>query len=160
MKKKTSIIKILVLFLILSFGVGGISTAAQVQAATPKNGWVKKTYYYKNGKMQKSKWVTIGKYKYYFASNGKVTKGIDVIKGKFYRFTSSGKYDAATTKKLQAAAKYEKNFATLKKLIGKPKKSVYMSGCYGPGKDGILTYSQFKVYTYKYRGKEIFMGAE
>lgn len=160
MRKRGKIFKILVLFLILSFGIGGVSAASQVQAA-PKTGWSKgKVYYYKNGKMQKKKWVTIGKHRYYFDAKGKVTKGIDVINGKFCRFTSTGKYNKAATKKLRAAAKYEKNFKTLRKLIGKPKKARYRSGCYGPGKDGILTYSKFKVYTYKYKGKEIFMGAE
>lgn len=153
------------------------------EAGVQPDGWIDKTYYRrdgellksqwlivgkdryyfgKTGKVQKKKWLTIGKGRYYFTKSGKVQRGTAVVKGKLYSFHSkTGKLNKAKTKKIQAAAKYRKNFATLKKLIGKPKKSRYYSGsCYGPGKDGVLKYTGFTVYTYKYGGKEIFMGVE
>lgn len=99
--------------------------------------------------------------KYYFYKDGRMAAGIVVIKEKFYCFRSDGIYNEAKTKKLQKAAKYEASFQPLKKLIGKPKKSEYYASCYGKGKDGILTYKGFTVYTFKPdKGDEIFMGAE
>lgn len=100
--------------------------------------------------------------KYYFYKDGEVATGIVVIKEKFYSFTAGGKFNEAKTKKIRSAAKYEKPFAPLRKLIGKPKKTKYYSGsCYGKGKDGVLTYDGFKVYTFKPdKGAEIFMGVE
>ncbi len=127
---------------------------------------IKSVYYVFNAKGQllkstKARIVKVGKSQYYVDKNGKAIKGIDVIKGKFYSFKTNGLYDQTKTKKLRAAAKYEKNFSALKKLIGKPKKEKYYSGsCYGPGQDGRLTYQGFKVYTYRYKGKVIYMGAE
>lgn len=98
---------------------------------------------------------------YYSDSTGTCITGIQVLKEKFYAFGSSGKYDKTKTTKLRKAAKYEKNISALKKLIGKPKKTKYYSSCYGDGKDGVWTYKNFTVYTFKARnGKEIFMGAE
>jgi glucan-binding YG repeat protein len=98
---------------------------------------------------------------YYFDKTGKRITGIQVIKGKFYSFASSGKINSSKTKKLQKAAKYEKNIATLRKLLGKPSKVRYYSSCYGDGKDGVWKYKNFTVYTFKPRkGKEIFMGVE
>lgn len=99
--------------------------------------------------------------KYYYDKNGEMVTGIAVIEGKFYCFKSDGKYDKSKTKKIQKAATYEKPFSKLKKYIGKPNKSKYLASCYGKGKDGILTYDNFEVYTFRPdKGKEIFMGAE
>lgn len=99
--------------------------------------------------------------KYYFGRDGKMMAGICVIKEKFYCFKSNGIYDEARTKALRSAAVYEKDMTDLYLLIGQPAKAEYADGCYGPGKDGILTYKNFTVYTYKDpEGKEIFMGAE
>lgn len=99
--------------------------------------------------------------KYYFDKTGKRLTGIQVIKGKFYAFGSSGVYSKSKTKKLQKAAKYEKDISALKKLIGNPQKKKYYSSCYGDGKDGVWTYKNFKVYTFKpKRGTEIYMGVE
>lgn len=98
---------------------------------------------------------------YYFDKTGEMVTGITVIKEKFYSFYASGKLNQNKTQKLRKAAKYEQPFSNLKKYIGNPKKSKYYDSCYGTGKDGILTYNGFKVYTYKpVQGAEIFMGAE
>lgn len=98
---------------------------------------------------------------YYFFKDGRMAAGTVVLKEKFYSFRSDGTYDEVMTKKLRKAAKYETSFKPLKKLIGKPKKSEYYSSCYGKGKDGILTYKGFTVYTFKPdKGEEIFMGVE
>ena len=83
------------------------------------------------------------------------------IKNKFYAFNKNGVYNQKKTKKLKAAAKYNKNFKKLKKLLGKPKKTKYESySCYGPGNDGYIKYANFTVYVYKYKGKVLYMGAE
>ena len=100
--------------------------------------------------------------KYYFYKDGELATGIVVIKEKFYCFTANGKFNDAKTQKIRKAAKYEKPFSALQKLIGKPKKAKYYSGsCYGKGKDGVLTYDGFTVYTFKPdKGAELFMGVE
>lgn len=158
---KKHMIKIFLILLAVGFGIIGSIRIKQVHTAEQQNGWdQEKSHYYVNGKMVKNKFYTIGSSKYYFNSKGKVKTGIAVINGKFYRFTSTGRLNLKATKKIRSAAKYEKDFATLRKLLGKPKKSIYQTGCYGPGKDGILTYSGFTVYTYKENGKEIYMGVE
>ena len=83
------------------------------------------------------------------------------IKNKFYAFNKNGACNQKKTKKLKAAAKYNKNFKKLKKLLGKPKKTKYESySCYGPGNDGYIKYANFTVYVYKYKGKVLYMGAE
>lgn len=99
--------------------------------------------------------------KYYFYETGEMVTGIEVFNEKFYYFNAGGRYSAAKTTRLRKAAKYEKPFDSLKKLIGKPVKEKYYASCYGKGKDGILTYENFIVYTFKPdEGREIFMGAE
>lgn len=99
--------------------------------------------------------------KYYFDKTGEAVTGITVIKEKFYCFYASGKYNSTKTQKIRKVAKYEKPFSNLQKYIGKPKKAKYYASCYGKGKDGILTYDRFTVYTFKPdSGAEIFMGAE
>ncbi len=98
---------------------------------------------------------------HYFDENGDMAKGIVVINEKFYYFNSDGKYLAKKTAKIRKAAKYEKPFANLRKLIGEPNKVKYSASCYGNGKDGMLTYDNFTIYTFKpVKGKEIFMGVE
>lgn len=105
--------------------------------------------------------------KYCFSKNGRMLTGIHVMNEKFYSFGKNGKYDKDKTKKLRKASAYEKDMADLYRLIGKPKKSEYYSGCYRPdwdpgqGKDGVLTYKNFIVYTYKgSTGKEVCMGVD
>lgn len=99
--------------------------------------------------------------KYYFDETGAMVTGITVIKEKFYSFNANGRYNKEKTQKIRKTAKYEKPFSGLKKYIGKPKKAKYYASCYGRGKDGILTYEGFTVYTFKPdKGTEIFMGVE
>lgn len=126
---------------------------------------VKKAYYIFNeaGVLQtgKKRLVTVKKKQYYAAKNGKALSGIYYIKNKFYAFNKNGACNQKKTKKLKAAAKYNKNFKKLKKLLGKPKKTKYESySCYGPGNDGYIKYANFTVYVYKYKGKVLYMGAE
>ena len=99
--------------------------------------------------------------KYYFDKTGEPVTGITVIKEKFYCFSKNGRLNQAKTQKIRKAAKYRQPFSSLEKYIGKPEKSKYFDSCYGAGKDGILTYDVFKVYTFKPdKGTEIFMGTE
>lgn len=157
--------------LILLFCMLILIPEVKVQAAAnhvlkdEKDGVVKedgKLRLYKNGKKMKNKWGSLGKKKYYFGANGNAVAGIRVIKGKFFYFNSKTCiYSTKMTKKLRSAAKYERSFAPLKKMIGAPKKSEYYDSCYGDGKDGILTYKNFTVFTYlPKQGEEKFMGAE
>ncbi len=98
---------------------------------------------------------------HYFYEDGEVATGIVVINKKFYCFNQNGKYLVQKTAKIRKAAKYEKPFANLKKFIGQPNKSKYYTSCYGNGQDGVLTYDNFTIYTFKpAKGKEIFMNAE
>lgn len=99
--------------------------------------------------------------KYYFDKTGEPVTGITVIKEKFYCFSKNGRLNQAKTQKIRKAAKYGQPFSSLEKYIGNPEKSKYFDSCYGAGKDGILSYGSFKVYTFKPdKGEEIFMGAE
>ncbi len=105
--------------------------------------------------------------KYYFGEDGKMCTGICAIKEKFYCFGQNGKYDENKTKELRSAAVYDKDMTDLYRLIGYPIKTEYYAGCYKPawdpemGKDGILTYKNFTVLTYKgSNGREVFMGVE
>ena len=60
-------------------------------------GWVKKgadRYYYKNGKMLKSCWLTVkGKKTYYLRKNGKMAVGTIKTGGKYYAFDEKGRLD-------------------------------------------------------------------
>ncbi len=121
----------------------------------------------KSGKANEPIVKTINGKKYAFDYKGRALTGVQVINNKFYYFNSNGKMNKTKTNKLRKAAKYEKNFTTLQSLLKKygckPIKTKYDSGsCYGDGKDGKLTYKNFKIYTFKYRksGKVIFMDAE
>lgn len=99
--------------------------------------------------------------KYYFNKDMEIVAGIVLIKKKLYCFKTNGKINTGKTKKIQKAAKRKKPFSVVKKLIGKPNKSKYYASCYGNGKDGVLRYKNFTVYTFKpARGTEIFMNVE
>lgn len=160
-----------------------------VNGVTLKNSWKKignSKYYFKaNGKAAtsackiKGSWyvfsakgkllrpseakvMTVNGQKFYVSKSGKALSGIRVINGKFYRFSARGKYMKAKTTKLRKAAKYSADFKKLRKLIGKPMKTKYYSySCYGPGRDGVLKYKNFKVYVYQKPDKTVlFMSAE
>lgn len=117
-----------------------------------------KKYYVNPDGTARSGWANR---QYYFYKDGEMATGIILINGKFHCFKANGKYNAGKTSKIQKAAKYEKPYANLKKLIGRPNKAKYYASCYGSGKDGVLSYENFTVYTYKpTKGKEIFMNVE
>lgn len=99
--------------------------------------------------------------KYYgFDTNARMLKGIYVINDKFYVFNSkTGVYDSAKSSKLRKAYGYEKKAATLKKLLGKPKKTEKLTGCYGNGKEYMLYYQNFVLSTGETsKGVEIIFG--
>ncbi len=138
---------------------GQLLSPSSKKVITVDTGKGKKKYYVNPNGTAASGWAN--NKTYYFYETGEAATGIIVLKEKFYSFNPNGKYMKAKTKKIRKAAKYEKPFAKLKKLIGAPKKSKYRSSCYGKGKDGELTYDNFTVYTFRPdKGKEIFMGAE
>ncbi len=121
----------------------------------------------KSGKAKEPVVKTIKGKKYAFDYKGRALTGVQVIDEKFYYFNSNGKKNDTKTSKLRKAAKYEKNFSTLKSLLKKygcklKKTKYYSTSCYGDGKDGVLTYSNFKINVFKYRksGKVIVFGAE
>lgn len=101
---------------------------------------------------------------YCFDKNGYMQKGLRVVQNstggtKFCYFNSKGVYDAKVTTKYRSAAKYKKNAATLRKLLGKPKKTVTTDSCYGPGKDLLLYYTHYTISLYRNtQGKEIVLG--
>ena len=156
---KLSIFLTLAMLAMLFFTAGMKTDAAEVPNGLVVNNGV--ISYYENETVVKNTWKTVDGKKYYFQSNGKALSGIYYIKNKFYAFNKNGACNQKKTKKLKAAAKYNKNFKKLKKLLGKPKKTKYESySCYGPGNDGYIKYANFTVYVYKYKGKVLYMGAE
>lgn len=113
----------------------------------------------KTGKLTIKRWDAKKKKLYY--SDGSVVTGDAWYKGKFYSFTKNGGYRKVRTERLRAAAKRGNDIAQLGKLLGRPLKKTYQSGCYGDGMDGIWTYRHFRVFTYRDTdGSEIYMGAE
>lgn len=101
-----------------------------------------------------------GKY-YGFNLNGNMVKGTWVKSGKFYVFGKSGVYNAALSKKLRAAAGYEKDAAALLSLIGNPKKiQVLENTCYGNGTEMYYYYDNYFADIFKFSGtgKTIVLG--
>ncbi|MDO4340421.1 MAG: hypothetical protein Q4C91_20420 [Eubacteriales bacterium] len=100
-----------------------------------------------------------GKY-YGFGISGRMLKGTYVINEKFYVFHSkTGVYDSERSVRLRKASEYEKDAKTLRKLLGKPQKTVTRESCYGEGRESILYYPNFMVCLYKNeQGKEIVLG--
>ncbi len=97
---------------------------------------------------------------YYFDKTGRMVTGTVVIDRKLYYFKKGGKCDTAKSGKLQKQQKYEGDATELLKLLGKPKASSYLPGCYRlDGKDGILTYEHFTLLTFREdTGRELYMG--
>lgn len=77
------------------FNTWAASKASSATATKGKTTGLKKEkgayYYYKNGKMQKSKWIEVGSSRYYFRSNGKAAVAPTRIKGVWYVFAKNGK---------------------------------------------------------------------
>lgn len=106
----------------------------------------------------------------YFADNGRMAIGIEVIKGKLSAFADNGRYDAARTAELRAAARIDADAAPLLALLGTPSKCSYAASCYQMtdadgnallGDDGRLAYPHFTVYTFKANnGVEYYRGVE
>ncbi|MDO5422247.1 MAG: hypothetical protein Q4F41_00800 [Eubacteriales bacterium] len=129
-------------------------------------------YYYfgDNGKIKKSAWVSYKGSRYYLSSNGAALTGIRLVNGKFCQFASNGKMNVAKSRKLRAAAVYESDFSTLKKLLGTAKKTKSLgAGCFIPSWDNSgegfwtdyeYTYNGFKVWTSKKGDQEVFLYAE
>lgn len=85
-------------------------------------------------------------------ATGRVLTGVAVTSsGKFVAASGSGVYDAALTKKLRAAAKKGQPAATLRDLLGKPKKEAYADNCErideAGWQDGLWAYGSFTVTT-------------
>lgn len=101
-----------------------------------------------------------GRY-YGFGTNARMLKGIYLINDKFYVFHSkTGIYDRTKSSKLRNAYGYEKKAETLKKLLGKPKKTEVFQGCYGNGKEFLLYYPNFVLSTGEtIKGVEVIFGA-
>lgn len=119
---------------------------------------IKGNVYCFNAKAQmlKSSWY---KKTYYLGEDGKAYTGIWTVDGKLYAFAGNGKKDAAKTELLQKCSVQGTDLAELKKLIGEPDAADYMASCMTwenqSGDDGILTYKNFTVYTFRYGEKEI-----
>lgn len=105
-----------------------------------------------------------------FAKNGQMMTGTAVVGEKFYAFSAKGRYDAAKTKQLRAAARIDADAAPLLKLLGSPQKRTYSASCYQMtdadgnsilGDDGRLVYPHFTVFTFKAdNGVEYYRGVE
>lgn len=99
--------------------------------------------------------------KYYgFDTYARMLKGTYFFNDKFYVFNSkTGVYDSAKSLKLRKAYGYEKKAATLKALLGKPKKTQNLTGCYGNGKEHMLYYQNFVLSTGETaKGVEVIFG--
>lgn len=102
---------------------------------------------------------------YGFGADGNMARGIFVKGTKFYAFNKkNGVYDKARSRQLNSAAGYEKDASTIRKLLGSPKKTVKIHGCYAPesvGNEYILHYDNFVLNIFRYNGsgKEIVIGA-
>ncbi len=74
-------------------------------------------------------------------------------------FGKDGKQNAEQTKNLQQYSVQGTDAAALKALLGEPSSAEYMASCMTwegqTGDDGILTYKNFTVFTFRYGDKEI-----
>ena len=110
---------------------------------------VKDDYYYFDKKYRRvqNKTVKIKDKKYYFSKNGKAIRGAVKVGKAIWVSTKKG----WLTKNITSYAKEEKDFDAFIEVAGKPLKAATMDSCYNDiaGKDGIYTYSNFKVYTFE-----------
>lgn len=82
-----------------------VAAAESLSTAKTSDGLVKKSgkyYYYKSGRMQKNRWVTVNKKKYYLGADGAAKTGWYTIKEKTgyktYYFNTKGQMQAKYTK--------------------------------------------------------------
>lgn len=110
-------------------------------------------YVFKNGSISTGSakhTVTIGDTVYGVSASGKALTGVHVVKGKLFAFKSNGAKDAAKTSKLRKLGKEGMDAEAFIEAAGKPSKRKYISGsCYGNGDDGIITYKNFYLYTFR-----------
>ena len=143
-------------------------SAQTVQAAasktTVKNGFKSTGKAYRGGTFFGENYITvkkIGNNYYGFNKYSQMVKGIRYSaygpsKAGFYAFTNAGVLDSKKTASLRRAFVREKSSAALRKLLGSPRRTKKVSGCYGDGQEYMLEYTSFWVNTYKdKKGKEI-----
>lgn len=84
---------------------GPVEAKAAVTKAAVKNGWKKESVgycYYKNGKKQKNKWISVGGKRYCLGANGARKTGWYTSRNKSYYFDSKGVY-TGKNKKIDAS---------------------------------------------------------
>lgn len=111
----------------------------------------------------------IGKYYYGFDNKGHMVKsGYYNDPRKFdsngdtmtYYFDKKGHYNAKKSKAIRKAGAYGRNAKTLRKILGKPKKTKKLNSCFGePGDDYQLYYTNIYVTIHRYpSGREMVFG--
>lgn len=106
----------------------------------------------------------IGSKSYGFDVYGRMVKGIWVKGVKIYSFdTKNGVYSSSKSKKLNHAAEYLKDAAEIRRLLGTPKKTEQVEGCFlapSEGSEYLLYYDNFAldIVRYKATGKEVVVG--
>ncbi|MCB6994385.1 fibronectin type III domain-containing protein [bacterium 210820-DFI.6.37] len=129
----------------------------QIYRASSKKGKYKRIKTIKKSSTVKyvNKKLKADKTYYYKVRAYKTSKG-----KKVYSKYSAVKSKKALSKKAVAKKYIGKSVDKLIAAIGKPKSTDYAQSCFGPGEDGELRYSGFKVYTYREDGKETVMSVE
>lgn len=88
------------------------------------------------------------KYYGYKGSSASLT-GVYKIGGKLYKFNKKHYMTKTAYTKLNKAAKRNKPWSALRKLLGKPKSSYSAVSCYGNGKDVVYKYAHVSVSCFK-----------
>lgn len=84
-----------------------------------------------------------------YSETGERLKGIHVLHGKFFVFSSKGVYAPAKSKKINQAAVPGKPAEKLLSLLGHPKSQSVSPNCdIGEGEDGLYDYGNFAIRTY------------
>lgn len=110
-KRKFLVLLAVLLFSLIPVSVATVKEAAAATStrAVKKSGLVregKRYYYYKKGKRIKSKWMTVGKYRYYFGEKGYAVTPCVKLKGKAYAFDSRGRLLRQKKKRIVKSGKY------------------------------------------------------
>lgn len=128
------------------FGKDGAAYAAKKVSGMKKNIVAKK----------------IGSKTYGFDRYGHMMKGVCATSsGKIYFFNNKGVWNKTKSKQYNSAAKYGKNAATIRKLLGTPLKEKTSDSCYLPGQgvDVQVTYENVVLSLFRYNnGTEIVFG--